>query len=214
MTRDYRHGHGQKQSFQRKSQQEKQNKEGSFGVSIWVVGFVVSVILVLVFFVVKFFLLPEKQAVILSEQRVSQVTKEIKKTPDLSSEVIIESLPLKKPKVVYKEEGEGVNPSNHYSFYHGLSQTEVVVEAELISVVLTRPYYIQAGSFGSEKIAKQEQSRLAKHGQTLTVSALTKGSRTYYRLRVGPFKDRLVMNKQRNELRRLGVDTLLIKATK
>jgi hypothetical protein len=30
---------------------------------------------------------------------------------------------------------------------------------------------------------------------------------------MGPFKDRLIMNKTRNELRKLGVDTLLIKAS-
>ncbi|MCF6299147.1 MAG: SPOR domain-containing protein [Thiomicrorhabdus sp.] len=213
MTRDYRHGHGQKQAFQRKSQQEKSGKVSTSGFSIWVVALVVSVILVLVFFVVNLFLSQEKETLSATEQRVLQATKEVKKTPDTSAEVIVESAPLKESEEVAFEEKE-VNHSNHYSFYHGLSQTEVVVEAELISVALTQPYYIQAGSFGSEKIAKQEQRRLAKHGQILTVSGLTKGKRTYYRLRVGPFKDRLVMNKQRNELRRLGVDTLLIKAAK
>jgi len=208
VTRDYRHGHGQKQAFQRRSQQTEVSKETTSSGSVWWVAIIVSVVLIFVFLVAKHFLMQESVPLLTVTNQTENESKvltealvKVEPTPAIE-EVLTES----EPEVV------DTNVSNHYSFYHGLSQTEVVVEAELISVALTQPYYIQAGSFGSEKIAKQEQARLAKHGQTLTVSALTKGSRTYYRLRVGPFTDRLEMNKQRNVLRKLGVDTLLIKA--
>lgn len=101
-----------------------------------------------------------------------------------------------------------------FSFYEGLGKMEVVVDAVPISVELKQPYYIQAGTFGSERVAKQEQKRLERLGQKLQLSVLTTKKRVYYRLRVGPFNDRLVLNKKRNELRRLGLGTLLVKAPK
>jgi len=215
VTRDYRHGHGQKQSFQRRSQQEAPSKEASSVGAIWWATIIVSTVLIAVFFIVKHFLMQESAPLKITDQVVLQ--EEGEEESIASPEAVVESLSLQATEdVLQEDESESVDTKvlKHYSFYHGLSQTEVVVEAELISVALTQPYYIQAGSFGSEKVAKQEQRRLAKHGHVLTVSALTKGSRTYYRLRAGPFTDRLVMNKQRNELRKFGVDTLLIKATK
>ena len=208
MTRDYRHGHGQKQAFQRRSQQAASSKGAPSSRSVWWVSIIVSVVLVFVFLVAKHFLTQESLPLL-------TVTNQAEDESTVLTEALVKAEPTPAIEAVLTEsepEVVDINVSNHYSFYHGLSQTEVVVEAELISVALTQPYYIQAGSFGSEKIAKQEQARLAKHGQVLTVSALTKGSRTYYRLRVGPFTDRLEMNKQRNVLRKLGVDTLLIKA--
>jgi hypothetical protein len=110
--------------------------------------------------------------------------------------------------------GKEKGSKQQYSFYHGLGLTEVIVDVEPISVKLENPYYIQAGSFGSEAVAFQEQKRLARLGQVVQVSALHKPNRTYYRIRVGPFNDRLILNKRRNELRRIGLGTLLIKAPK
>lgn len=221
MTRDYRHGHGQKQAFQRKSQKGQPNKEGASGISMWGIGIVITIGFVLVFFVANHFISQSNKPLEAIEQKVFQATTELKETLDLDtspsvtvpSQVKVAESVVSDVSTLNEAKSNHENTSHHYSFYHGLSQTEVVVEAELISVALTQPYYIQAGSFGSEKVANQEQRRLAKHGQSLTVSALTKGSRTYYRLRMGPFKDRLIMNKTRNELRKLGVDTLLIKAS-
>jgi Cell division protein len=89
-----------------------------------------------------------------------------------------------------------------------------VVDAVPLSVALEDAYYIHAGTFGSEAVARKEQQRLANLGEAVELSVLQSGERTYYRLRVGPFHDRLAMNKRRNALRRLGVDTLLVKAPK
>jgi cell division protein FtsN len=98
-----------------------------------------------------------------------------------------------------------------FTFYQGLAEAEVVVDAIPLSVKLDVPHYIQAGSFGAKRYALAEQKRLKAHGQSLTVSKLTTEHGTYYRLRMGPFDDRLALNKQRNALRRLGVDTLIIR---
>ncbi|VAW47749.1 hypothetical protein MNBD_GAMMA04-2309 [hydrothermal vent metagenome] len=221
MTRDYRHGHGKKQAFQRKSQQESPKHEGMSGSFIWLAAVLISLGLAFVFFIANYFLSQSNKPLEVIKQSEIEIIEESKETPDINVSPpvvvpaqlnVVESVISEEP-VVDDNDSSHTNTSHHYSFYHGLSQTEVVVEAELISVALTQPYYIQAGSFGSEKVANQELKRLEKHGQSLTVSALTKGSRTYYRLRMGPFKDRLVMNKKRNELRKLGVDTLLIKAS-
>ncbi len=225
VARDYRHGYGRKPSFQRKSQQRANEPEKNSSFFILGVGALVSLLLVSGFFVVNHFILKgvkssestPSQTIFKTDSELKEATEEL----DERSSEIRQPERIMVNEVVVPEsqdrvkQGEGeVLTQNHYSFYQGLSQTEVVVEAELISVELAQPYYIQAGSFGSEKAAMQEKKRLEKHGQILDVSALTKGSRTYYRLRVGPFTDRLKMNKRRNELRKLGVDTLLIKAPK
>ncbi len=211
MARDYRHGHGHRQSFQRKSQQEERAIESRSPFLIWGVALLVSVMFMAVFFVVKHFVFQEAKP----SQSVSSIEDELisegKAVPDTPVENVFEPLPDQGEDFL-SEKDEALTGID-YSFYQGLSQTEVIVEAELISVALEQPYYIQAGSFGSKEVAMKEVNRLKKHGQLLEISALTKGSRTYYRLRVGPFSDRLLMNKQRNELRKLGVDTLLIKSS-
>ncbi|MGC9386669.1 MAG: SPOR domain-containing protein [Hydrogenovibrio sp.] len=101
-----------------------------------------------------------------------------------------------------------------YTFYEGLAKTEVVVLAEPISVALSVPHYIQAGTFRTRQRAERERARLAAKGQDLTLTALTWKGDKYYRLRVGPFDDRLEMNKKRNELHALGVDTLVVRSPK
>jgi cell division protein FtsN len=103
---------------------------------------------------------------------------------------------------------------NHFSFYQDLSQTQVVVDAVPISVKLSDPYYIQGGTFDTVEKARNEQKRLAQHGLNLVIAKFESPRGIYYRLRMGPYTDRLEMNKKRNELRRLGVDTLLIKMPK
>lgn len=224
MARDYRHGHGHRQSFQRKSQQEESAIESRSPFLIWGVALLVSVIFMTVFFVIKHFVFQEKKTSESVESRVSQSFINIEEIPisEVEIESVVQAENISKslsaqesePVLLNEKEVREKEAEVDYSFYQGLSQTEVIVEAELISVALEQPYYIQAGSFGSKSVAMKEVSRLKKHGQRLEISALTKGSRTYYRLRVGPFSDRLLMNKQRNELRKLGVDTLLIKSSK
>lgn len=191
---------------------------------VWGGALLISVIFIAVFFVVKHFVFQEKKPSESVENVADQLTGNIEKTP-ISEAKMASVIPAENSSEALSDQRSEPVPSNEkevrekeigidYSFYQGLSQTEVIVEAELISVALEQPYYIQAGSFGSKSVAMQEVNRLKKHGQQLEISALKKGDRTYYRLRVGPFSDRLLMNKKRNELRKLGVDTLLIKVSK
>lgn len=102
-------------------------------------------------------------------------------------------------------------PEPVYSFYQGLGEVEVLVDAEPLPVQLEKVHYIQAGSFGSKQIAIKEQQRLAKHGVTLKLNEYQGTKRIYYRLVSGPYHNRLELNKQRNILRRLGASTLVFK---
>jgi len=224
MARDFRHGHGQhrKQTFQRKSQSAPKKPQNSTSpvAKIWAAGFLVSIVLLAGFFVTQHFASqgvksdsPADKTIFttateIKEKAVESVNKVSQKLQ--TKPVVVEA--VKVPETSQDQAQSEKEPK--YSFYEGLGQMEVVVDAEPIPVVLEQPYYIQAGTFGSEAIAKQEQRRLAKLGQKVEISVLTTKVRTYYRLRVGPYTDRLIMNKRRNELRQLGVDTLLLKAPK
>jgi DedD protein len=54
----------------------------------------------------------------------------------------------------------------------------------------TGGWAVQAGSYSNEANAHSVQSRLSKHGYHAYISRFHKGSRTYYRVRVGPYSDR------------------------
>lgn len=222
MARDYRHGHvSHKQTFQRKSQAAtKSTSSGRSSVPmIWAGGFLVSAVLLVGFFVTEHFVSQGVQSEKPDEPSIFKAAKDLKAQTVESVQEVSEKL---QPKPVVVEAVDintaqaktDVEEKPLFSFYEGLGKMEVIVDAVPISVELKQPYYIQAGTFGSEKVANQEQRRLDRLGQKLQLSVLTTKKRVYYRLRVGPFNDRLVLNKKRNELRRLGVDTLLVKAPK
>ncbi|MDG6778950.1 SPOR domain-containing protein [Thiomicrorhabdus sp. zzn3] len=214
MSRDYRYGHRGHKGFQRKSQQVEAS-DGKAGSRVWLVGVLLSLLFVGGFWVVDHFMdgQPKSVAPGLSEI-YGEVNAEVIEPPK-SSAITVEALqPVPRN---HDDEGRDrpeklENPT--YSFYQGLKETEVVVDAVPISVELEHAYYIHAGSFGSEAVALKEQRRLARLGQAVDLSPLHSKGKTYYRLRVGPFHDRLEMNRKRNELRQLGVDTLLVRAPK
>ncbi|MDX1351853.1 MAG: SPOR domain-containing protein [Thiomicrorhabdus sp.] len=220
MTRDFRHGHGQyrKQTFQRKSQVASKNVSSKSSVSkIWAGGFSVSAVLLAGFFITQHFASQGVKSEQPAEKSIFTAAKEIKEQAVESVNEVSEKLqpkPVVVEAVAVDAEPTGANTPEKtaFSFYDGLGQMEVVVDAVPISVALEQPYYIQAGTFGSEKVARSELQRLLRLGQKLEMSVLKTKTRTYYRLRVGPYSDRLALNKKRNELRQLGVDTLLLKA--
>lgn len=222
MARDFRHGHGmRKQQFQRKSQQKNVPRQAnkSSVPMVWAAGFLISAALLIGFFITQHFISQANQSDGPTEKSIFIAAKEMQQKAVESVEEVSEKLqpkPVEVEAVQIEPEEKLVEPSEapKYSFYDGLGKMEVVVDAVPISIQLEQPYYIQAGTFGSEKVALSEQKRLAKLGQELEMSVLYGKKRTYYRLRVGPFHDRLELNKRRNELRRLGVDTLLVKAAK
>jgi len=212
MSRDYRHGHNsQQKGFQRRSQQASKRAPKVAVGKIWLIGAFVSVNFLGGFLVVKHFMSnSEVTEVVAPSEIYTEITQPIK--PE-STVITVEALPvqLNPDQDLMAKELQASNGTK-YSFYQGLKATEVVVDAVPISVALDSAYYILAGTFGSEQVALKEKKRLAGLGQAVTVAAITSKKRTYHRLSVGPFNDRLLMNAKRNELRRLGVDTLLIKA--
>ncbi len=228
MAQDFRHGHGRhrKAQYQRKSQQHPEAR-ALINLSlpkVWAFAFLLAIIAV--------FLVQPGQETTPSQNIEPLVNSEVSESASLIEtakelkEKAIESVEkvskqLEPPKVeveaveILSEEKrvEETKPPI-FSFYEGLEKSEVVVDAVPISIQLESPFYIQAGTFGSERVAKIEQNRLAKMGQTLELSTYQGTKRLYFRLRVGPYTDRLALNKKRNELRKLGVDTLLVKAAK
>ncbi len=229
MARDYRHGHSNKKGFTRKSQQSSHQLEKRSVSLIWGAGFLVSAVLLIGFFVTQHFVSKGAKSAVPAEKTIFQSAVALQEATTESISELSQKLQPPQPEIPKKpiettlsastveDDVSSVKESRskqQYSFYHGLGQTEVIVDVEPISVKLESPYYIQAGSFGSEAVAFQEQKRLARLGQIVQVSALHKPNRTYYRVRVGPFDDRLILNKRRNELRRIGLGTLLIKAPK
>ena len=196
MARDYKQQRVMpKREFKRKSQTTTQPKSAS-GISFtWLV---LSLILV---GLVTFFLTN------ISNKETTKDANLPLKIEIVEPAEIINKIVEEKPEIV-----EPAEKKMSYSFYNALAESEVVVDVEPISIKLKYPYFIQAGTFYSEKNALKEQLRLAKFDQQLKISELTTKVRTYYRLRVGPFNNRLIMNKKRNELRRIGLDTQLIRS--
>lgn len=214
MSRDYRYGHRGQKGFQRKSQQVETSDDKT-GSRVWLIGLLLSLLFVGGFWVVDHFMDSQPQTVSPGLSEIyGEVNAEVVEPPK-STTITVEALQSAASNN-QSEDGfqseKAQNPT--YSFYQGLKETEVVVDAVPISVELDHAYYIHAGSFGSEAVALKEQQRLARLGQVVDLSPLHSKGKIYYRLRVGPFHDRLEMNRKRNELRQLGVDTLLVRAPK
>ncbi|BBP44257.1 SPOR domain-containing protein [Thiosulfativibrio zosterae] len=220
MAGDLRHGYGgsHKKPYQRKSQQvAEESSAGSSVRLVWVAATFLALGLVLGYFVVYHF---ATEGVGTRQEAQAKASVEEIKTPDVAQakEVVAEpeeaspQQPLNVVAITPATASAKTAQPLEYSFYHGLSETEVLVDAEPIPVTLPVPYYIQAGTFGSAEQAQKEKARLARMGQAVEVS-IYQGKKLYYRLRMGPFDDRLELNKKRNELNRLGVDTLLVKSS-
>lgn len=221
MARDFKHGYGKpKQTYQRRSQQGQETEQvSSSGKRLVVVAVFLSVLFIGGFVIIQHFatqgIKGEKEVaeVIVEESLPAQIeTTELEEKAE--APVVKSVLPSQQVKQTVETIPVKQNEPVKYTFYKGLAETEVVVDAEPISVELPVPYYVQAGSFGRKEVAEKEQARLRGYGHELEVSRLETSVRVYYRLRLGPFTNRLEMNKQRNKLRMLGVDTLLVKSKK
>ena len=73
-------------------------------------------------------------------------------------------------------------------------------------------YLIQAGSFSTAKDADTRRAQLALLGIVSKVQKVTiDGSKTYHRVRVGPYKDPERLNRIRNLLKENGIEFMLLK---
>ncbi|MBE0493079.1 MAG: SPOR domain-containing protein [Thiomicrospira sp.] len=217
MAQDFRHAPMRRKTYQRKSQLNPDSSStstrpgGSFSSAqtLWLVGFVLSLVLVTVFFVVKHF---ASQGVKASESRSSQVYQA--QTP-VSVEADKQMIELDAPvEISVSTETEDLNDpvvKTQYTFYKDLPNTEVVVDVEPLPITLPEPMWIQAGSFAKLEQAEREQKRLSNEQRQVNIAPIDTQRGRYYRIMLGPFTDRLVMNQQRNELRRLGADTRVVR---
>lgn len=235
MARDFKHGIGeQKAGFQRRSQQSDHNQsrpEGA-GSKLLFIFVLLTGIFVGGFVVVNHF---ATQGI-----KGEKLLRAVEPVEPLNQVVDLPELTDEPSDLISDDQGEAAQVDNsdptmpseasstlvvdsvqpdqfasnpiEYSFYKGLAETEVVVDAEPIPIDLPVPYFIQAGSFADESRAMKEKKRLLKYGFDLEVSGLETKKGMYYRLRLGPFTNRLKLNKQRNALKALGVDTLPIKS--
>lgn len=219
MARDYKQKHyAPKQAYKRQSQQAE-DEPVSKGISakwVFVIALLMTFGLLFGFYVVQHFAQHGVKSAEKSPVLLSETTETGKGKPVLSVQKKTDELTEKKS--VVEASVNHLAPTPHqkikYSFYKGLAKTEVIVDAEPISVELPVPYYIQAGTFNEMSRAQKEHQRLKQFGFDLQLSTIKWKGKLYYRLRLGPFTNRLEMNKTRNQLHKLGVDTLLIRSKK
>ncbi len=116
-------------------------------------------------------------------------------------------------------------PKPRFDFYNLLPEMEVIVPEQEIRGTPTREgvkrveqpgtYLLQAGSFPSHQRADRLRARLAllgleTHIQTVNID----GSKTWHRVRVGPFKNLTELNEARALLKQNGIDAVLIRLKK
>ena len=215
MAQDFRHAPMRRKTYQRKSQLTSDSNStttrpgGSFSSAqtLWLAGFVLSLVLVTVFFVVKHF---ASQGVKASESRSSQVYQaQTSVSVEADKQMIELDVPVEIS--VPTEDLNDPEVKTQYTFYKDLPNTEVVVDVEPLPITLPEPMWIQAGSFTKREQAEREQKRLSNEQRQVDIAPIDTQRGRYYRIMLGPFTDRLVMNQQRNELRRLGADTRIVR---
>lgn len=227
MARDYRHGHAKRNGFQRKSQAGQTANQTDKLVSnqwLWLGGLLISVGLIAAFFIVQHF---ASQGVKATETRANEIYQaeeslsgdpsanpqkarvseqdtrvEKQALPDVTASVDLE---------VTESTEAPLEAEPKFTFYYDLAHTEVVVDVEPLPIELPEPMWIQAGSFRELAQAQREQKRLSNASREVEISPIETRNGLFYRIMLGPFNDRLIMNQQRNELRRLGADTRVVR---
>jgi len=113
-------------------------------------------------------------------------------------------------------------PRPRFDFYNLLPEMEVIVPDEDIQGEPTQEgvkqveepgtYLLQAGSFRTRQQADQLRARLGLLGLETSVQTVkVDNTRTWHRVRVGPFSNLSDLNDARALLRKNGVDAILIR---
>lgn len=114
-------------------------------------------------------------------------------------------------------------PRPRFDFYNLLPEMEVVIPEQEITGVkkegikqVEKPgtYLLQAGSFRSFDQADQLKARLAMLGLETRVDSVTTDNGEWHRVRVGPYKKLEDLNASRSQLKRNGIDAILIRLKK
>ncbi len=113
-------------------------------------------------------------------------------------------------------------PKPRFDFYNLLPEMEVLVPEEEIKGTPTREgvkrvekpgtYLLQAGSFRSRKQADQLRAKLALLGMETRIQTVSINSKqSWHRVRVGPFNNLRDLNQARSQLKKNGIDAILIR---
>ncbi|WKZ12661.1 MAG: SPOR domain-containing protein [Gammaproteobacteria bacterium] len=111
-------------------------------------------------------------------------------------------------------------PEKRFEFYEMLPNSEVIVPEEgrdvrpgKTPVPLDTPgvYVLQAGSYGEFADADRVKAKLALLGIRSQIQEITVDERRYHRVRIGPIEDLAELNRNRGQLRKAGIDFLVIR---
>ncbi|WP_051221362.1 SPOR domain-containing protein [Neptunomonas japonica] len=127
--------------------------------------------------------------------------------------------PASGPKVVEKSvEAKTVPKQNKYEFYELLPKDEITPAAVKEykstprSAKLDKTYVLQAGSFRNAADAEKMRAQLLLSGLKNVHTNPSNGANgLWYRVRIGPFDNRSVMNKAHDKLARLNINALTIR---
>lgn len=229
MARDYRYGPAQKAGYQRKSQQAPTpNNVQPSQRPLTAKGFVwlilgLSLALAVGFYVTNHFkqhgpksqwsqdaLSDEALALesLSHESTTPLVPDPISTRPAESSAPAVIIEPVATPEVATSVT-EPPRPS--FRFYEDLPRLTTVTDVQPLSVQLSEPMWIQAGSFRHLEQAQREQRRLSTEDRVMQIAPIETANGKFYRIVIGPYTDRLLLNQHRNELRRFGADTRVVK---
>ncbi len=98
-----------------------------------------------------------------------------------------------------------------FDFYTILPDIEQIMPDDLPDAEPLRPkdnfdYYLQAASFRKHADAEKLRARLALKGHSsVTQARTTENNGTFYRVRLGPYRDKRKAKTAKNKLQRLGV---------
>lgn len=103
----------------------------------------------------------------------------------------------------------------NFDFYNILPEQEVVIpdSAKARSLPPEKAdYFLQVGSFKSDEDARTRMAELFLLNFTPTIQkTLVGGSRTWHRVRIGPYTDRRKLDQARRRLQENGIDFIVIK---
>ena len=119
-----------------------------------------------------------------------------------------------------KDEAESSNRPARFSFYEMLPKFEVIIpetessaQADTHPVPITEPgqYVLQAGSFKNFADADRMQATLGMLGLEARLQKVTIDNDTWHRVRLGPYSDLDILNKNRELLRQNQIEVIRIR---
>ncbi len=220
MARDYKQKQVvPKREYKRKSQLAAKVTKSNKGLSFWKTSLLLIIVAIITFLITKSF---TGQTDNYPTATITEEASKIAETPPMTEKITkVAELPEKELnkataglQIASTSQVPVEKKEIKFSFYKGLAKAEMVVDVEPISLELDNYYYVQIATFRTQNSALREQQRLAQKGHETFISKFSTLERDYYRVRAGPFTKRLTINAKRNELRRLGINTLLIRLKK